>query len=137
MARENGIDDLGYDSVVVADDAGENQTTGAHPHDQVVAHLVFDMAETQALLGKLVAAAKLGQSLRKIAQGLDTSRVTAALFLRPSETVANVRILRLPRSRAWVMELTSPVVVTEAVLIRGKRRVRRCENRKAGVRGLG
>jgi hypothetical protein len=55
----------------------------------------------------LVAATELGQSLRKIVQGLDTSRVTAAIFPRPLETIANVRILRLLQSRAQVMEITS------------------------------
>jgi hypothetical protein len=55
----------------------------------------------------LVAATELGQSLRKTVQGLDTSRVAAAFFPRPLETIANVRILRLLQSHAQVMEITS------------------------------
>ena len=73
MPRQNGIDDLRHDRVVVADDAGKDRAVAAQPRDQVVAHLVLHAAIAQAFFGKLLAAAKLGQSLGKIAQGLDTS----------------------------------------------------------------
>jgi hypothetical protein len=64
----------------------------------------------------LVAAAELGQSLWKIAQGLDTSRVTAAILPRPSEKIANVVILRLLQSHAPVMKVTKPVAAEKELV---------------------
>jgi hypothetical protein len=54
----------------------------------------------------LLAAAKLGQSLWEIAQGLVTSEVTAAHFQGQAEPIADVRILRQRLSQARVTEIT-------------------------------
>src|ERR1700683_4990150 len=47
MARENGIDDLRYDSVVVANDAGKYGATFAQPGHKVFAELVFNAARAE------------------------------------------------------------------------------------------
>jgi hypothetical protein len=44
VAREDRVDDLRDDRLVVADDAGEERLPGAQPRDQVLADLVLDAA---------------------------------------------------------------------------------------------
>src|SRR5437870_2560622 len=50
MTREQGIDDLGNDGIVVADDARKDLTSIAQLHREVFADLVFHVASTQTLL---------------------------------------------------------------------------------------
>ena len=95
VARKNGVDNLRHHGVVVTDDAGKDRAAAAQPGDEVVAHFVFDTAVAHALFGKLLAATKLGQSLRKIAQGLDTSQGHGRTLPTADMTITNVRILRL------------------------------------------
>ena len=58
VPRENGIDDLRNNGVVVADDAGENAgvVVVTQTGDEVVAEFVFHAAGAQALFGKGAAA---------------------------------------------------------------------------------
>ena len=44
MPRENRVDDLRNDGVVVADDAGKERLLGAQLGDEIFAHFVFDAA---------------------------------------------------------------------------------------------
>ena len=48
MPREDGIDDLRLDGVLVADDAREEWGAGAKPGDQIGAQLLLDAAGTVA-----------------------------------------------------------------------------------------
>ncbi len=58
MPRENGVDDLRNDGVVVADDAGEEAGVAVMTQagDEVVAEFVFHAAGAQAFFGKSTAA---------------------------------------------------------------------------------
>src|SRR5664280_2260972 len=80
MRRQYRVPNLRHHGIVVADDAGEDGPAAAQARDEVVAHFVLDAAVAHPLLGKLRAAAKLAQGLRKFAQRLDTSTVTAAIL---------------------------------------------------------
>ena len=58
MPRKNGVHDLRHDSVVVADDTGEDAGVIAvtQAGDEVVAEFVFHAARAQAFFGKSTAA---------------------------------------------------------------------------------
>jgi hypothetical protein len=66
MPRKNGVHDLRHDSVVVADDAGEDAgvIVVTQAGDEVVAEFVFHAACAQALFGKSTAA-QFAQCARK------------------------------------------------------------------------
>ena len=52
MTRENGVDDLRHDGIVVSDDAGENGTALTQLHDEVVAHFVLHAPGIQPVFAK-------------------------------------------------------------------------------------
>ena len=54
MARENGVDDLRNDRVLVPDDAWEDGLLGAEAADEVLAKLILDAA-SQAFGGVITA----------------------------------------------------------------------------------
>ena len=70
VARENGVDDLRYDGIFVADDAGENQGIGifAQACAEVVAQFVFHAPVFQTLFGKGTVA-QFAQRARKTHNG--------------------------------------------------------------------
>ena len=55
MAREDGVDDLRDDRVLIPDDAGKDRLLGAEPADEVLAKLVLDAA-SEAFGGVFTAA---------------------------------------------------------------------------------
>ena len=55
MARQDRVDDLRHDGVVVADDAGKERRRAAQALDQVVADFVLDGAAQDAAGGDVCA----------------------------------------------------------------------------------
>src|SRR5271166_2699848 len=94
VPREDRVNNLRDDGVIIADDAGEDRAAGAYARHEIVAHLVLHAPVAHSWFGKLLAATKLTQSLRKIAQGLDTSQGHGRHPCR-KRMAPNVGILRL------------------------------------------
>src|SRR5208283_1974811 len=74
VPRKDSVDNPRHNCVVVADNAGEYCTVRTDADHKIVAHLVLDAPAVHPWFGKLLAATKVTQCLRKIAQGLDTSQ---------------------------------------------------------------
>ncbi len=53
MPRQECIDELRHDCIVIADDSGENRVAGADFGHQIFADFVFYFARDKALLGKI------------------------------------------------------------------------------------
>lgn len=69
MAGEDGVDDLGDDGIVVAEDAGEEGLAGPEAGDEILAEFVLDGAVGEARFGEIVGLAESAEGLRQGVNG--------------------------------------------------------------------